>query len=203
MQTLETSLNTLPAKRRRDLIPVWMKPFIFLFMLFGITSLYGIWRNIIGNDSETSIYGLEAFTIFSAMGIFLKSIMFFKAITAFGLWMEKDWAIKFGIIDAVFGLIVCIMVMVVLPFVEIVEGVNRVNFRFEVLLLIPYLIQLIRMRKAWDDPEASVPALFPKKSSPIVTTMPATPVPTPAPTVVQPTKEETIDKEDHSRFMPK
>ena len=129
--------------------------------------------------------------------------MFFKAITAFGLWMEKDWAIKFGIIDAVFGLIVCIMVMVVLPFVEIVEGVNRVNFRFEVLLLIPYLIQLIRMRKAWDDPEASVPVMFPKKSSPIVTTMPATPVPTPAPTVVQPTKEETIDKEDHSRFMPK
>ena len=43
--------------------------------------------------------------------------MFIKAITSYGLWMEKDWAVKFGIIDAVLGIIVCIVVMAVLPFV--------------------------------------------------------------------------------------
>jgi hypothetical protein len=90
--------------------------------------------------------------------------------------------------------------MVVLPFIELVENVNRLNFRFEILLLIPYLVELIRMRKAWDDPNAVVPNLFPGRPVPSVPTMPVVPVPSPA---VEPKKEEIIDKEDHSRFMPK
>lgn len=200
MHTYDNSINALPGKRRRDLIPVWMKPFIFLFLLFGITGVYGIWQNFMGNESESSIYGLESFTVFSVLGVFLKCIMFFKAITAYGLWMEKDWAIKFGLIDAISGIIICIGVMVVLPFIELVENVNRLNFRFEILLLIPYLVELIRMRKAWDDPSAVVPNLFPGRPVPSVPTMPVVPVPSPA---VEPKKEEIIDKEDHSRFMPK
>lgn len=184
--------------KRRNLIPIWMKPFIFLFLLFGITGLYGIWQNIMGNESESTIYGLEAFTVFSALGVFLKCIMFIKAITAFGLWMGKDWAIKLGIIDAVVGLVVCVAVMVILPFTELVDGIHQVNFRFEVLLLIPYLIQLIRMRKAWADPTLPVQTIFPQKPKPVVPVMPAKPAPAP-----EPKKAEVIDKEDHSRFMPK
>lgn len=199
MQLTDTNNLPLPIKRR-NLIPIWMKPFIFLFLLFGITGLYGIWQNIMGNESESTIYGLEAFTVFSALGVFLKCIMFFKAVTAFGLWMGKDWAIKLGIIDAVVGLIVCVAVMVILPFTELVDGIHRVNFRFEVLLLIPYLIQLLRMRKAWDDPSLAIPTLFPQKPAPVVPVMPSKPAPVPVP---EQKKEETIDKEDHSRFMPK
>jgi hypothetical protein len=144
------------AKRRRELIPIWMKPFIFLFLIFGILGIFGIGKNIMGLSSSSTIYGLESFTVFSLLGVFLKAIMFFKAITSFGLWMEKDWAVKFGIIDAVFGIIVCVIVMVVLPFVDVKDGINELNIRFEIFLLIPYLYQLLKVRKEWESLNESI-----------------------------------------------
>jgi uncharacterized membrane protein (DUF2068 family) len=152
METIltENLSKSLSTKRRRELIPIWMKPFIFLFLIFGVLGIYGIGKNIMGLESNSTIYGLESNSVFSLLGVFLKAVMLFKAITSFGLWMEKDWAVKFGIIDAVFGIIVCIIVMVVLPFVEFKDGINALNIRFEIFLLIPYLYQLLKIRKEWE-----------------------------------------------------
>lgn len=146
----KNTANSLSTKTRRELIPIWMKPFIFLFLIFGVLGIYGIGKNIMGLESNSTIYGLESNSVFSLLGVFLKAVMLFKAITSFGLWMEKDWAVKFGIIDAVFGIIVCIIVMVVLPFVEFKDGINALNIRFEIFLLIPYLYQLLKIRKEWE-----------------------------------------------------
>ena len=36
------------AKRRRELIPIWMKPFIFLFLIFGFLGIFGIGKKYNG-----------------------------------------------------------------------------------------------------------------------------------------------------------
>ena len=190
-------------KRRRDLIPIWMKPFIFLFLAFGALGIYGIVNNIMGIESSSSLYGLESTTFFSFLGVFLNSIFFFKAITSYGLWMEKDWAINLGIIDAVLGILVCIVVMVVLPFVSYEDGTNKLNIRFEFFLLIPYLYQLIKIKNQWENfNEISKQSVIPTASS--------SPAPIDEKTIPKVEVVETnifsepkIDKEDHSRFMPK
>ena len=205
MEARSSAVNTNFSliKRRRDLIPIWMKPFIFLFLAFGAFGIYGIIKNIMGIESSSSLYGLESTTFFSFLGVFLKSIFFFKAITSYGLWMEKDWAIKLGIIDAVFGIIVCIVVMVVLPFVNYEDGTNKLNIRFEFFLLIPYLYQLIKIKNQWENfheiseqsaiPTASFsPASIDEKIIPKVEVVETN-------ILIEP----KIDKEDHSRFMPK
>lgn len=187
------------AKRRRDLIPIWMKPFIFLFLLFGALGIYGIVKNTMGIASSSSLYGLESFTVFSLLGVFLKGIFFFKALTSFGLWMEKDWAVKFGIIDAVFGIVVCIMVMVVLPFVDFKDGINELNIRFELFLLVPYLYQLLKMKHQWENFNEFVA----EEIQPLESYQNNSKVIEEDYKEIQIVPEEKIDKEDPSRFMPK
>lgn len=203
----QNSTNSKTIKRRRELIPIWMKPFILLFLIFGILGIYGIGKNIMGLSSSSTIYGLESFTVFSLLGVFLTTIMFFKAITSFGLWMEKDWAVKFGIIDAVFGIIVCIVVMTVLPFVDFKDGINELNIRFEIFLLIPYLYQLLKIRKEWENLDATFETeknilenlnnqqIVEKQIKQVEEIKPEN-------NTVEKVKEN-MDKEDPTRFMPK
>lgn len=194
-------------KRRRELIPIWIKPFILLFLALGVLAIYGIGKNIIGIDSSSTIYGLESFTIFSILGVLLKGIILFKAITSYGLWMEKDWAITFGIIDAVFGIIVCVVVMVVLPFVDFKDSINELNIRFEIFLLIPYLVTLIKIKKKWEnfatfqnEPSGTNKIVTPKiiiEEKAIVNNNGNNEIEYKTENI------EIIDKEDPSRFMPK
>ncbi|MGC4040004.1 MAG: hypothetical protein QM710_04250 [Flavobacterium sp.] len=200
------------VQRRRNIIPVFLKPFMVLFVLFGLFGIYGITRNAMGIESESSLYGLEATTFFSALGAFIKAMIFFKAYVSVMLWMEKDHAVRLGIIDAVFGIIVCVCVMFVLPFVEVVDGKNRINLRFEILLLIPYLIVLLKMRKQWENFPTDK-ALAEKEREEITSEIAAkedliknTAI-EPETTTVSNTEEiksndDVMDKEDPRRFMP-
>jgi hypothetical protein len=70
-----------------------------------------------------------------------------KGYTAFALWFEKDYAILLGKIDAITGIVICLIVMVVFPLS--IPGTS-VTIRFELILLIPYLIRLFKMQKFWD-----------------------------------------------------
>lgn len=199
----ENLSKSLSAKRRRELIPIWMKPFIFLFLIFGVLGIYGIGKNIMGLESTSSLYGLESNTVFSLLGVFLKTVMLFKAITSFGLWMEKDWAINFGIIDAVLGIIACIIVMVVLPFVSFKDGINKLNIRFEIFLLIPYLYQLVKIRKEWGSLSGISPVVSNLKVNIENETLIEKTNYEDRKVEIENKVEETINKEDPSRFMPK
>lgn len=138
------------AKRRKDLIPIWIKPFIFLFMAFGLGGIYVLIVNLLGQDSSLSIYGLDSLTVFSMLGFCIWTILGFKTIVSVGLWYEKIWAPKLAIVDAVIGIIVCVIVMVVLPFINFTDGVNHLNIRFEMFLLVPYLLQMIKIKTQWE-----------------------------------------------------
>ncbi|WP_025743124.1 hypothetical protein [Aquimarina pacifica] len=148
--------------RRRKLLPWWMTFFIWIFMFLGASGLFLMIWEIIGSPinftfmTERSIYGMETYDGFSLLGLFISSIILFKGFTAYTMWTEKDIAIKLGLIDASIGIIVCIGVIIVYPFFNLVDGTWNMNLRFEILFLIPYLIKCWKIRKPWEEFKESI-----------------------------------------------
>jgi hypothetical protein len=142
-------LDSIPTPKinRRALLPLWIKIFIWIFIAFGVLAPIAFILGLAGFTFSLSMYGLETNQPISLIGILVISIFLLKGVTAYGLWTEKDWAITFGQIDAVIGLAICTLVMFG---VQLPGGVEvRTNFRVEILLLIPYLVKLQRLRKIW------------------------------------------------------
>lgn len=141
------------ATRRRKLIPLWIKIFIWIFMIFGafipLIFLIELFVNNRNDGSFTAeIYGLKTHEAFSKIGLFIGFLFLFKGIAAWSLWNEKRSAVIVAILDAIIGIIVCFYVMLY-P-----ENSSDLDFRFEVILLIPYLIWLFQTKKTWEDCEA-------------------------------------------------
>ena len=60
-----TSINS----RRRDLIPLWIKVFIWIFLVFGCFVPVGIVLGFLGLSFDLSLYGLETTQPFTVTGI--------------------------------------------------------------------------------------------------------------------------------------
>ena len=136
------------AKRRKDLLPWWIKIFIWIFLIFGAIAPLALILAILGYKFEISLYGLETNEPISIIGISMTLIFLYKGFTAYSLLKEKNWAIILGIADAVVGIALCSFAMIY-PF--IVAGADaKLTIRLELLLLIPYLIKLINIKPEWD-----------------------------------------------------
>lgn len=134
-------------KRRRALLPWWIKMFCWIFMLFGIMAFVSLLLGFTNIKPALAFYGFESNEPFSLDGMIVISVGIFKGITAFSLWFEKDFAIKFGKIDAMIGIVLCTIAMLVLPFLY--DGFG-VTLRLELALLIPYLLKLNKIENEWE-----------------------------------------------------
>jgi len=133
--------------QRRKLLPIWIRIFIWIFIVFGALGLLGFISALFSARFEASFYGLQTNDPSSAVGLFICFLFVFKGIVAAGLWTEKDWAVDLGIADAILGIAVCLTVMI-LPF----TGSDfAFSLRLELLLLIPYLIKLLNIRNRWKE----------------------------------------------------
>lgn len=201
--------------RRRKLLPWWMKFFIWIFLFLGASAVVVSLLELIGTPinlwiaGESSIYGMETYDRYSPLGLFITLLILFKGYTAFAMWTEKDHAIKLGLIDAIVGIVVCVVMLFVQPIFALDEGTILFNFRFELLFLIPYLLKCRKIRKPWE-------AL----TEPVYSNIPSAEE-TAAPAAVQKSEQEIprqneeaedsapakdadgLDKEDPRRFMPK
>ncbi len=135
---------------RRELLPWWIKFFCWVFMILGAGAVLGLIYGLFKNELHLSIYGFESEKPFSLMGIFIFIILTLKGFSAYLLWFEKDNAVYLAKIDAIFGIVLCMISMVIIPFV--VEG-SHFFFRGEILFLIAYLIKLNGIEYAWDNLE--------------------------------------------------
>lgn len=74
-------------------------------------------------------------------------LLIFKGIVAYGLWFEQKWAPQAAIIDAIIGIAVCIIMMVVIPFT-----VPNINFtiRLELIPLYFYLVKMQKIKSTWE-----------------------------------------------------
>lgn len=128
------------ALRRRDILPWWVKIFTWIFLIFGIAVPVGIVFGILGINFEMNLYGISSFHPFSVVGFSIITLFVLKAITAFGLWTEKDWAFKLGFIDAISGMLICLYGMVI----------AASGLRIEIAILIPYFIWLNKSKVRWE-----------------------------------------------------
>lgn len=139
---LEPILSAFSIKRRK-LIPVWIKIFIWLFFLITATVPLAIIFGISGKNFKESLYGLESTDPFSIVGIVITFLFLFKGFVSYSLWFEKDWAIELGTIDAIIGLLICVYLMI-FPQYTVGGGI-----RLEIAILIPYLVKLQNIKAKW------------------------------------------------------
>ena len=135
--------------RRRDLLPKWIKVFIWIFMFFGLMVPVALFFGVTERSFGLSLYGIETNAPFSPYGVLVLFLFLIKALVSIGLWFEKDWAVKLAIGDAWLGILLCIVVMFVLPLIYNSSGFN-INLRLEVVVLIPYLQVMKRIRSDWE-----------------------------------------------------
>lgn len=149
-QPNELLLETLVLenKRRRALLPTWIKVFTWIFMIIGAFVPIVFLIGLFGSNAQLSLYGLETNNLLSPLGLFLTFLFILKGFTALSLWTEKDWAVNLAILDAIMGIAVCFAVMFIIPMLMQGSGF-RVNFRLELVLLIPYLLKLQKIKFAW------------------------------------------------------
>lgn len=145
----------LPVRRRRSYLPIWMKCFVWLFMTLGFVSLPFFLAGLFGIKFYFSLYGLETNVANSFMGFFLLSLFLYKFIVAAFLWFEEQLAVLLGIIDASVGILICCDMMFNFP-IKLSSGFN---IRLEIVVLIPYLMQLVRMRRKWESAPSDKDAL--------------------------------------------
>jgi glucan phosphoethanolaminetransferase (alkaline phosphatase superfamily) len=143
---LTESILEITSKRKKQLLPWWIKVFMWIFLVFGAIVPFGLIFGIFGYDFDLAIYGLNTNEPYSVVGMTIFAVFILKGVTSYGLVTERNWAIKAGISDAVLGIVICISSMVY----AWMNGINY-SFRGELLLLIPYLIKLNKIRSDWEN----------------------------------------------------
>jgi hypothetical protein len=101
-----------------------------------------------GYQYQISLYGLNTEDPLSKTGICILLLFLLKGITSFGFLREEDWAIKLGIVDAVIGSILCIVIII---FPAYIAGPDaKTSFRLELIFLLIYLYKLLKIKYAWE-----------------------------------------------------
>ena len=143
----ESSSNQLKI-RRRSLLPLWIKIFIWLFVISGFITPFGLILGLVGFQFPLSLYGLSTYEPLSLVGLFISALFFLKGITAISLWSEKDWAINLALIDSLIGVFICFFMMIIYPFFNLDKGLF-ISFRLEILFLAPFIIKLEAIKRDW------------------------------------------------------
>lgn len=138
-------LQNKPLKRRRKLLPLWIKVFIWIFFFAAFITILILAFGFFLTPFDLSLFGLKTEEIYTPTGIFICILYLYKGAVSYGLWFEKDWGPKAGIIDAFVGFLVCISVMVIIPFFT----TPHFNLRLEILILIPYLRSMQKLEYSW------------------------------------------------------
>ncbi|WP_313807798.1 hypothetical protein [Flavobacterium sp.] len=143
----ETEFKT-EYPRRRALLPLWIKIFTWFFMIFGISVPFAIGFGAFGEAFDLSLYGIDTNQPLSLLGVFVLSLISFKAITAISLWFEKDYATDLAKIDSYIGFVLCLLMMVVYPFFDEHEGFSF-HLRIEIFFIYFFFKKIDQIEYNW------------------------------------------------------
>jgi len=130
---------------RRNLLPLWMKIFCWIFIVLGVFSILSFICGLFGNSAGIEFYGLSTDAPLSFTSLIVTIILTFKGFTAYSLWYEKDNAINLVKFDSAGGIIICIATMIITPVIH--KG--PLTFRFEILFLLAYYTKTRKIEYAW------------------------------------------------------
>ena len=131
------------TQRRRALLPLWIKIFIWIFFVVAATAPVALLVGALGGTFKLGMFGLETDDPFSVVGFMIITIFLFKGIVSYALWNEKSIGVKLAIIDATATILVCVFTM-------IYSSESLVSFRLELIPLILYLRKMLKIRKEWE-----------------------------------------------------
>ncbi len=146
-QDILTEIVGNTSIKRSKLLPWWIKTFMWIFLVISLFIPVLLVLAIAGFETLLAIYGLETNNLFTVTGMLLTLVFAMKGVVSFGLIKEKDWAVQLGIIDAIVGITICVYTSYIQPFLS--EDVSFSLLKFELVLLIPYLIKLNRIKQQW------------------------------------------------------
>ncbi len=130
-------------------IPKWIKVFGWLFIVFAIaTPLIPFILKVLGQPTASyGIFGLSYHgSPFSPMALLISSIFIALGVSAFGLLFNKSWGINACLAMAYISAAICIFSMVY-PLINRIPSSNiALNFRLELILLIPYIKWLHKVK---------------------------------------------------------
>jgi hypothetical protein len=141
----EFSPEALAVVKRRQLLPVWIKICIWIFLVAGAIAVPAFIIGIFGFSFSIAMYGFSTTEPTSMVGIALLLLFVLKGVVSYGLWFEKKWAINLGLFDGYLGIAICIISMIF----ALGRDVSGFSFRLEIVFLIPYLIKLHRIKRPW------------------------------------------------------
>ena len=146
---LPEDIIEINTKKRKQLLPVWIKIFMWLFLAFGLIAPLALIFGLSGFNFQLSLYGFFTNEPFSIIGMGIVILFLLKGIVSLGLLMEKSWAVKLGLVDAALGILICSYVMVY-SIVKPVPG-SAINFRLELVALIPYFVKFKKIKIDWEN----------------------------------------------------
>lgn len=127
---------------RKQLIPLWIKVFGWLFIVVAVivlaTSAVAIATS---TEGYYALYGLETTSqVFSPLALFIISLFIAHGVCAYGLLFAKDW-----------GLVACLLLGYISVAICILSMIFGTGFsiRLELLLLAFYLLKLHKLNKLW------------------------------------------------------
>ena len=144
---MSAAFNNSEVQARRNMLSLWIKMFVWVFMLLGSAFIFCLIFDLFGIPAGVGLYGIQTCRPLSILGLAIVCTGVLKATAAFGLWNGKRWAIKLAINDAVLGLIICFFTML-WALSKPDSGITA--FRLEVFFLVPYLLKMISIKDNWE-----------------------------------------------------
>jgi hypothetical protein len=134
---------TDPRDVRRELLPLWIKLFSWMFLALGGIGL--IWLVLgwaIEKETEFAAFGLEASGLpYDAVPFLVTLLLVAHGAAAYGLLSARSWGVIAGLIVASAGVSVCLVTM---------AQQGGMPFRGELILEVPFVWKLLRIRREWE-----------------------------------------------------
>ncbi|MDG4652426.1 hypothetical protein [Chryseobacterium arthrosphaerae] len=151
MKESSTALEELDTKnftRRRNLLPLWIKIFLWIFLIAGVIATISLMAGSFMGHYDLSLYGIDTNNPYSMAGFLVCFLFIYKGIVAYGLWFEQEWGPQAAIIDAIIGIATCLTMMAIVPFI-----VPNISFtlRLELIPLYFYLVKMQKIKKVWQN----------------------------------------------------
>jgi hypothetical protein len=140
------NLNSFDHERefRKGLVPIWMKIFGWVSVIFAILIVTAYGLSFFDSDPGSINIGMYGFfykgTLYSALPILLSLLILCNGISAYALLTGRKWALSICLHLAYITLVTCV--------------VGKLNyptnyFPFEFLIIIPYIYFLHKNSKLW------------------------------------------------------
>jgi len=134
------------ATERKMLVPLWIKIFGWIFMVLGIASfVLPMAAPVLDKPAAYEIFGLHhQGAPFDPMALAISAIILSLAASAYGLLFGKSWGLAACMVTGYGGVAICLGTMA-----HSVASQGTLTIRLELLLQVPYLVKLHKIKPLW------------------------------------------------------